>query len=367
MFNFLKLKQETFSLDISDLSLKIVKLEKKKGFFSLASYNKISIKPGIVEEGVIQDEESLSEIIKKACKTVTGKKLNTKYVVLSLPEEKTFLQIIKMPKMKEKELKSAVFFEAENYIPLPISEVYLDFQIIPPAKDNLNHMDVLIVATPKKIVNGYVSCLEKAGLTPFIIEVESQAIVRALVKNEFSSSPIVILDLGQSNTNFIVFSGKSIRLMYSLPVSSQQLTVAIAESLKVDFNKAEKMKLQYDLQNMKKDDESIKVFKAINTVLDDLITQIKKYLTFYQSHSFHEHINSESKVESILLCGGGANLKGLPEFLSKKLDIPTKLGNPWINFPVKKPNNYIHNDSLYLTTALGLELREINNTKDNNL
>jgi len=94
------------------------------------------------------------------------------------------LQVIQMPKMDEEELRLAVPLEAENHIPMPISEVYLDFQVIPPIKDYFNHIEVLIVAMPKKIVDSYVSCFKKAGLIPLILEAESEAIARALVKKE---------------------------------------------------------------------------------------------------------------------------------------------------------------------------------------
>ena len=159
-------------MDISDLSLKLVALKKRRKGFLVSSYNQTEIKPGVIEKGVIQNESAFVEVIKESCKNVTGKKLATTYVIASLPEEKSFLQIIQMPSMSEKELATAVVFEAENYIPLPVSEVYLDYNIINRAKD---HLDVLIVAMPKKIVNSYFDCLKKAGLTPLALEIESEA------------------------------------------------------------------------------------------------------------------------------------------------------------------------------------------------
>ena len=110
MLDFLSLKPEVFGLDINDRCIKIVKLNKKRGFLELTSINEVKLKPGIISGGIIQDEKSLSAIIKTACQTVKGRKLKTKYAAVSLPEEKSFLQVIQMPKMEENELKSAVFF-----------------------------------------------------------------------------------------------------------------------------------------------------------------------------------------------------------------------------------------------------------------
>lgn len=365
MLKFLTLKQETFGLDITDLSLKIIKLEKKNKAFILVSFNQTEIKPGIIEEGAIKNEEALVKIIKMACANVKGKKLNTKYVIASLPEEKSFLQVIQMPKMKEEELISAVPFQAENYIPLPINDVYLDFQTISPIKNYLSYLDVLIVAIPKKIVNPYVSCFKKAGLIPFILEVESQAIARALIKKESSASPLILIDFGKNNTDFIVFSDHSIRFTCSIPISSQQLTTAISDALKIDFNKAEKLKIEYGLSEKEKNDRAKKILQTMTPLLNDLTAQIKKYLNFYYDHSSNERLLPDGKIEKILLCGGGANLKGLPEFLSKNLGILTELGNPWTNFLLKQPNDAIKEKSLSFTTAIGLALRGINDKENN--
>lgn len=364
MFKFLSLEKEIFGMDMSDRSLKIISLTKKRGSFKLTSFNQIEIEAGIIEGGVIKNEDALVKVIKVLIKNVKGKKIKTKYVAASLPEEKSFLQVIQMPKMEKEELTSAVIFEAENYIPLPVSEVYFDFQPITPIKDHLNHQDILIVATPKKIVNSYVSCLKKAGLIPCILEVESQAITRALIKKETSTAPIILIDFGKTSTVFIIFAGRSIQFTASIPVSSEQLTVAISKSLEITVNKAEEIKTKYDLHQTKTGAKSKKIFEAVDPVLEDLITQIKKYLNFYQNHASHEHLTSNYDIEKILICGGGSALKGLPEFLFEQLAIPVELGNFWINVSSKKNNGAISNNPLSFTAALGLALRGIHHMEN---
>ena len=287
MLEFLTLKHETFGLDISDLSLRIIKLKRRGKFLSLASFGETEIEPGIIKEGEIQDEEALTKTIKGVLNKVKGEKLGTRYVVASLPEEKSFSQVIKMPKMKEEELESAVRFEAENYIPLPIDEVYLDSKIVRPLRNHLDHLDVLIAALPKKTVDTRVRCLKKAGLIPQVLETESQAIVRALVKNEVSRIPLLLVDFGRCDTELIIFSGYSVRFACSIPNSSQQLTLAISRSLKVDMDQAEKLKMKYNLKRTKKEVQSDKIFQAINPILTNLIQQIKKYSDFYQTHISH--------------------------------------------------------------------------------
>lgn len=358
MFRFLILKPEAFGLDISDLSLKIIKLRRKKKTLSLVSFGEISLQPGVIESGEVKDGKALAEAINLACSKIKGERLGTKYVIASLPEEKSFIQAIKMPLMGEEELKKAVYFEAENYIPLPIKEVYLDSQIISSTKE---HTNVLIAALPKKIVDPYVVALKNGGLIPLALEVESLAVSRALVEKKTDSPPLLLIDLGATRTSFIIFSGHSVRFTSSIPVSSQKLTEAIARYLKMDIDEAEKLKIKHGLEYQ--DKEGKEVFNAIVPGLADLIKQIKKHLDYYQTHATDEHTSpNNKKMTKIFLCGGGANLKGLADFISSEFKIPVELANPWVNIlprPLKKVPEISFKKSLSYTTALGLSLRGV--------
>lgn len=360
MLEFLTLKPAAFGLDISDLSLKIIKLKKKGRFLSLASFGETKVKPGIIEKGEIKDEKALAKIIKKAVAEVKGEKLKTKYVIASLPEEKAFLQVIQLPIMEKEEVKKAVYFEAENYIPLPIDKVYLDSQVVPQTTSSSGHLNVLIAAFPKEMIDPYVSSLKMAGLKPLALEIESQAVSRALIKKGISSEPLLLIDLGANRTSFIIFSGRSLRFTTTVSVSSQKFTETISKYLKVDFKKAETLKIQYGIQD---DVTSSKVLEALADTLINLVKQIKKYLNYYQTHSIHEHLPPDSrKVAKILLCGGGVNLKGLADLLSLELRLPVELGNPWVNIlpqSQKEVPALPHSESLRYTTALGLALRGI--------
>lgn len=361
MLNFLTLKPEVLGIDISDLSIKVVKLKKKGSGFVLESFGESDVAPGLIDRGEIKDQEALAGAVREALLRVKGKKTNTRYVVASLPEERAFLQVISMPKMDEKELAKAVAFEAENYVPIPIKDLYLDFQVVSPISNGLDHADVLIAALPKEVVDPYVSCLNKAGLVPIALEIESLAIARALVRNEASPFPLLLVDCGSTRTGFIIFSGYSLRFTSSIPVSSQELTGAVARNLKVDVKKAEELKLKYGIDMQAKEKESREVFESLIPALTDLKEQLKVHLTYYQSHASHEHLAPDTKgVSQIYLCGGGANLKGLTNFLSLELKIPVKLGDPWINIlsrPLEAVPIMPYEESLKYTTVLGLALR----------
>jgi type IV pilus assembly protein PilM len=362
MVRFPTLKIEAFSLDISDLSLKFLMLRKRGKKFSVVSFGESQIEPGIIEGGEVKDEEKLAKIVKEATK-----KVKTKYVIASLPEEKAFLQVIKMPIMSEEDLKSAIVFEAENYIPLPVNEVYLDCEIVPPVYNHLDHLDVLLAAIPKKTVDPYLRVLKKAGLKPIAFEIESLAIARALIENQTTTYSVLIIDLGATRTSFIIFAGKSVRFTTSIPVSGIHFTELIAKNLRISFEKAEKLKIIHGLKEGLKiklgektalEKTKGKIFEALIPALVDLVQQIKKYIDYYQAHAYLSGLPPNGKrIHKLVLSGGGANLKGLKEFLELELKIPVEIGNPWIN--VGDVKNFPKEKSLSFTTAIGLALKGI--------
>ena len=353
--NIFSQKSEAFGLDISDLSLKIAKLEPLRENLRLASFGESTIPPGIIEAGEVKDERALAEIIKKSLKEIKGEKIKTKYVISSLPEEKSFLDIIQIPSTKEGEIESAVRFEAENHIPVSLDEVYFGFEKIQSTLSQKNQQEVLIAATPKKIVNSYLKTLKDAGLKPKAFEVECIAIIRALIKKRAPSRPLLIIDFGGTRTTFIIFSGKSLRFTSTIPISSQNLTESIAKNLKIDLKKAEKLKKKEGLEGKKE------VSKAMLPILTDLVQQIKSHLEYYHSHTpKNQVLTNGKKMEKILLCGEAANLKGLVDFLSSTLHVEVALGNPWVNIlkkSLKEVPGLSFEKSLGYTTALGLALR----------
>jgi len=309
----LDITYDAFGLNINDSSIKIIKLEKSGNKFYVASFGSLDLNPGIVQSGIIKDEKALADAIKLSLSRVRGKKIRTKYAILSLPEEESFLQVIQMPKMSGKDLKSAIVFEAENYIPLPIEEVYLDFQQILPMENGLDHIDVLLAATRKKAVDSYIACVKAAGLLPLAAEVESQSISRALIKNEVAESPIILIDIDKSGANFIIFSGRSIRFTYSIP--------------------------QLDAT--------------------ELVKQIKKHINFYYEHASHEHLSGEEKIEKIILSGAETDVKKIADFLAEKLSIAVEMGDVFSNLALKRKNNK-GVDFLAYAGAMGLALDIIN-------
>jgi len=253
--------------------------------------------------------------------------------------------------MKEEEVQKAVYFEAENYIPLPIEKVYLDSQIIS-CDTKANKLNVLIAAMPKTIVDLYISSLKGATLEPVALEIESMSISRALVKENTDSQSLVLVDLGENRTSFSIFFDQSLKFTTTSQLSAKNFSEIIAQGLKTSFKEAEDLKIKNGIGPSKLGKKNAEVLKS---TLAELVDLSKKYLNYCQTQY-------NQKAVKILLCGGGANLKGLPDFLTRQLKIPVELGNPWINIAAnqsKKTSTLSQEDSLRYTTALGLALRGI--------
>ncbi len=351
MFNIFSPHNDVFALDLSDLSLKIVQLTCNKKGLSCFIYGQSAIPEGLIEQGEIKikKQAELAAFIKKAVLSIGKGKIKTKYAAVSLPEEKSFVDVLRLPKLKKQQINQAVTFEAANYIPVPLDEVYFDFEVINSPYPTNDCIEVLIAATPKKIIDDYILVLGLAGFKPFLMEVESLSLARALVRQDINHHPLLIVDFGQLHSSFAIFAGSSLRFTSTIPISSRELNNLLMKELNIDIKKAEEIKQTEGLWGERK------ILDAIIPALTDLTEQIQKHLDYYHSHTPANQRNHS--VEKILLCGGGANLKGLAGFLANSLKLKVELGNPWVNIfspSSKKVLPITLEQSINYATALGL-------------
>ncbi|MBI4708840.1 MAG: type IV pilus assembly protein PilM [Candidatus Portnoybacteria bacterium] len=350
-------KSSAFGLDLSDLSIKLAWLKKSGGKIKFASFGRQEISSGVIEEGKIKKEAELIDLIKKAVSQTKGEKIKTRFCVASLPETESYIRVVQLPKMKQEEMAEAIKWELEANIPVSVNDVYFDWQIIQNNFNEKDHSDILIGALPKTLVDPYLSAIRKAGLEPLVFEIESVATGRALIKKEAWSEPLMIIDLGAKRTCFILWAGASIWFTSSVPISNNLLIDDIAKALQVPYDKAKDLKFKTGLDEAGKEDG--KIYSALEPRLLELVGETRKYLDYYKT-AIAPRCKEQCCIKKILLCGGGANLKGLPVFLSSRLKLEVAIGNPWVNiFQADNKNlpRLSFSDSLAYTTSLGLALR----------
>ncbi len=374
--SFLKtLNPSAFGIDLSDRSIKIIQFKKKGKKLSNFLYGNEEIPAGLIEDGQIKDFKKVAELIKKIKNKTQPTSIKTDYVVCSLPESKCFFREINFPEMTLEEVSEAIKWETEQQIPLSWEEMYLDWHILNEKKslkkteeklkkDNLVNSEetkkktkVFLTAAPRKLVDSYVKVLKQAGLKPIAMEIESAAIVRAFVnknKNKYDST-VLIIDFGETRTNFIIFKSPLIRFSRSISFSGASLTDKISKELKIKYPEAEKLKRKW---GMNKEKGNGSLIKCIEPTLVDLAENIQKSLDYYSEH-FSKNF-PENEVKKIILCGGGANLNGLDSWLASKIKKEVEKNNPWSNVSSLFLNKKISfpKDSCY-ATAIGLALRGI--------
>lgn len=343
--------ENIFGLDLSDLSLKLIKLKDHGNIQSVESYASVLMSPGCVSDGEIRKKDYVVSAIKKAISISGPKKIKSKKVICSLPETKAFLRIISIPQMEEAEMNEAVKWEMEANIPLPLEQVYYDWQVIPkellPEKNKIN---IIVVAIAKVAVDQVVEVLEAAGLEPVGLEIESIAQARSLLSEKNNDLTVLIVDIGDRRTSFSINKGGFPCFTSSIPLCGQSLTDVISKGMGISFEEAEKIKFSYGIGNDFKNDS---LFRITRSVLENLVQEIERSMDFYITG-----LKYSESIDKIILCGGGANTKGILPYLSKKLGREIELGNPWININLgKKLPITGKNQSVQYSTAIGLALK----------
>jgi len=343
-----------FGLDLSDFSIKIMQLEKDGNTEKIRSYCSIDIPGGNIEDGKIVNKEVVASFIKEAIKKSGPKKIKTKKVICSIPESKAFLRRITIPEMEEHEVNEAIKWEMEANIPLPIDQVYFDWQKLK-CSDEKNKQEILTVAVSKEIIDDTVDVLEKAGLEVYGLEIESIATARSLI-NEDENKDVcqltasLIVDLGSQRTSFIIVGKGTPYFTSSIPFSSESINDAISKGLKLNKQEAEEAKVNHGIENSNNDNP---IFSSIKYLLENLVNEIKGTMDFYE-----ETTKEKTRIDRIILCGGGGNLRGSIPYLAKRLGKEVDLGDPWVNFKLGNNLPIINKkDSVRYATVVGLAMR----------
>lgn len=352
IYNLLGKRPKGFGLEVEDRSIKAFMFEKgKKGKCRVLSCGMKNLKKGIMQDGRVIDAGSLAFEIKELLKSTKPHPIKSKSVVFSVPENKSFIRTITIPKMGKDEAVEAIKWETEANIPIAVDRVYLDWQII---KERSESNEILVTAVPKEIIDKYSEAMKLAGLEILAVEVDIIATVRGLTgENDSSEKPVVIADLGEGVTSLAIAKNQVPYFTSSLPVGGITFTDALQKGLGVSYEKAEELKLKYGLGKMREDDI---LYKIYNPIIENLVTEIEKSIRFYE-----DSINTKEKVEKVILSGGGSLLHDVVDYLSLRMKREVVVGNAVWGLDL--PENFseeIKKSLIPFATAIGLAERANN-------
>lgn len=308
-----------FGLDIGSYSIKLIQAKKEGTGFRLVTFGEVRT-PADLNSEADKDKLAFIEAIKKLAEDC---KVTTKKVALALSESEVYSQVIELPYLSETELASAINFEAEQYIPVPLEEVQLEYLVLKtPPKGAINEkMEVLLVGAKKKALEKIVEVIEKAGLTPITAETEILSLIRILPP-DFAKIGL-LLDLGFRSTDIAIVQDHNLRLVRTLNTGGEALTRAVATSLNMEFVQAEQYKVSYGIDESQLEG---KVAKAIIPTFDVILEEIRRGLAFFSQRE------QDKKADLVILSGGGAEMPGLSSYLAKSLNLEVSIIDPFAKF-----------------------------------
>ena len=336
-------------LNLGKSSVRAIELEKKKDDIVVTNFGSYDNPRLNLESREKEDINSFSNTLKHF---FTEAGFSTPNVVSGLHESNLFMRVVKFPVMNDKELKTSVKYEADQYIPLPRDQYVLSYQKMDPDFTEKDKVNVQIVAAKKDALDNYVSIIKKAGLVPRAIEPETDALGRALGDKQDSPLGTMILKMGYSGTLVIVCYGGYVRFTRALPVGGEMFTKIIQQELNLEREQAEEYKKVYGADKFQAEG---KVFEVIKPSLDNLILEVKRASVFFTKH------NPSANIKRIILSGGTALMPGLITYIANNIDNEVQVANPLAGLTIspkmeKQKNVLIENSASY-STAVGLALR----------
>lgn len=340
----------TVGLDIGFSSIKVVSLLKEKEQFKLVSLGSIPAP----QPGMLSDNDSDLEMLADAIKQLfTAARIDTRDVIAALPESKVFTRIIDdLPYLNDSELASTIRYAAEEFIPMSLSDVNLNWQVL--VRSNIKGRDartvVLVIASPKNIVAKYIKVLSMAGLHPKVLETETIAVTRGLVENNPFSPSSLIMQLGATTTDFAAVSKGLIWLTRSISTGGLALTRSLAQHFNFEASQAEQYKRIYGLME---DQLEGKVCEALKPIVDIIAGEARRVIQAFQTKY------PADPVKRIVVSGGGAKMPGFVVYLANFLGLEVQEADPWYSI-LKEKNSMVKlaQDAPSYSVAVGLALRE---------
>lgn len=304
-------------LDISQTGVKVMAVDPKK--WLVLGYGSIDLDPAKVQKSLEDSEDTyLSQNIQILLTEKLIGTLPSNHTVLGVPTNRTFSRTFTVPTASESTLKDAVEIEVDQYIPIPMSSLYVDYQIIERSKEQLT---VIMAAVPKKLVDRCMEAMTLAKLRPIMIEPGINSVARVLEATEEGHLTTLIVDIGPASTDIAVLENGAIRVSGGLGVGGNTFTLDIAKKLDTDLENAHQLKV---LNGLSAGPRQAKLVSALQPSLQRILAEVRKVMRYY-----NERLTEEQKLEQVLVVGGGSNVPGIGDYFTNELVMPARVASPW--------------------------------------
>lgn len=333
-----------FGLDIGHGSLKVMQVDMKPNQPQISGYGTIKFDASANDNGVIVKPEIIAQATQELFTKHLIGDINTKRVALSIPTYRSLSRSIILPKLKPKDLAEAVRLEIEQYIPMPMDNLYYDYHVTQQGSDQT---ELFAVAIPKDIVDSYQVLTRLMGLEAILVETTMAAEARLFSHNKHSDVATVIIDFGSLTSDISIYHSE-ILVTGTVKGGGQVFSESIQHKLGVSEAEAGIIKNKYGLASSKKQAE---IQDALEPVLQDIIKELRRLMRYYE-----ERYGNQQKIGQIVILGGGANMPGLPDYLTDKLRLPVRSHDPWSYLSYKGLQPPSGPDRLMYATVAGLAM-----------
>lgn len=333
--------------DLSEVSLRFAKLLFRGYEPELIDYGEYLVPPGAISLGRVQNADSLRELLRKV-----KDEHDVKFVHISLPESHVYHVEMDIRAVQKKELRESIELQLEEYVPLKVSEVFFDYDVIEAAKQKHGFLAVAVSVVPKEVVVPYMEVFASAGLTLISVDVDANAVARAVIPKG-DPGTFMIIDMGRVKTGVYVVSRGFVRFASDIEMGGKSLVSTIEKNVGCSTEDARALKEKC----YGEDPITEEVRKSLVAVFSDLVEEINKHFVYWHTHKDKNGVERE-KIEKIVLVGTESMLFGFQDYLSGGLHAPVDMANVWTNvfsFDKHIPKIGFH-DSLRFTTAIGLAL-----------
>lgn len=335
-------------IDIGSRSIKLVELTTDKREPTLLAAGSAPTPPKALSSTLSADSQAVSAALRQLLKGIGARSRNA---YIALPESQVFTRVIEMPSLSQRELTSALQWEAEQYIPLPLDQVNMDFSILRDAKETgTNKMEVLLVACPKALLDKYTYYLDEADINVVGVETEIIAVSRILARATTNIPASMVISLGAQTTDVAILRHGVLAFTRSISAGGDALSRAVAQGLSLEVAQAEEYKKTYGLEADKLEG---KIVAAAKPVMDTIVSELRRALAFYQEKYKNE------RVEVVLLSGGSSRIPGMVVYIAENIGsgVEVQLANPWIG--IKKDARFavLDTEGPTFTIAVGLAIR----------
>jgi type IV pilus assembly protein PilM len=321
--NFLATGRKSFvGIDIGFSSVKAVQLRKENERAVLETYGELKTEPylknvdGGIGSGFLRFRDS--DIIEMLADLVREANVTTTQAVVAIPAISSFVTTIEVPTTNPEEVAKAIPFESRKYIPIPISEVSLDWQ--PFRNEDVKDAKgtkVLIVAVPKEVISKMERVVKGAKLDLAGLEIETFSLVRSLVAHE--KAVTALINYGSQSTTVVVVDRGVTMISHNIDRGSNELTNALARGLSITPERADAFKNEIGLSDRPEDKE---ITSVMIPLIEILFSEIERALAMYDR-------KTDRRIEQIMLTGGGARLKGIVDYTAKRFGLETVNPNPF--------------------------------------